>query len=103
MKKILAVIILILLMSLFSGCISERSHEIVPVTREFIKDYINNSDTIQFNDEHITKGGPMIWDVYGSGTVMYEGSHRSFSYWIHVFDRDNKLNCILKELIIGEV
>ena len=103
MKGLFAIIILILLMSLFSGCINKREGEIGPLTREFIKDYIKNPETIQFNNETINMPGPTSWHVYGRGTVIYEESRKPFSYWIYVIDNDNKLTCILKELIIGDV
>lgn len=102
MKKILAVIILILIMSLFSGCVSEDK-EIIPTTREFVKDYIPNPETIQFNNETIIRGNFGCWDVFGSGTVEYEDSRQIFSYHIYVQEQDSKLKCVLKELKIGEV
>ena len=102
MKKLLAIIIFIVLISLFSGCINKREGEIGPLTREFIKDYIKNPETIQYNNERIYMPGPTSWNVYGSGTVMYEGIRSPFSYWIFVVDSDGELNCILKELIIGD-
>jgi len=91
-------------MSLFSGCIEDRKDEVRIVTREFIKDYIHNPETIQFNSETIdTVVFGIRWEVYGSGTVEYEGSRTGFSYWIHVENKDNQLKCVVKQLIIGEV
>jgi hypothetical protein len=103
-KKVGPIIILILLISLFSGCMEDRQDEVRVITREFIKDYIHNPETIQFNNETIhTIATGVRWDVYGSGTVIYEGSRRSFSYYISVSYQNDKFECILKQLIIGEV
>ena len=106
MKKILAVIILILLISLFSGCTGQdRTSEIAPLAKVFIKDYIPNAETIQFTNETVIFGGysPDYWDVYGTGTVIYEGSRQIFTYHIFVQEQGGDLKCILKQLTIGEV
>lgn len=100
-KKLYLIVISILLLSIFSGCV-DRTDEIVIITREFIKDYVKNPETIQFNNETIFTE-VNYWSVHGSGTIEYEGSIKNFSYHIFVISRNNRLECILKQLIIGGV
>jgi len=103
-KCIVIGIILLLIVIGFSGCIEDRTSEVVSTSREFIKDYIQNPDTIQFNSEIIdTVVFGTRWEVYGSGTVEYEGNRTGFSYWIHVENKHNQLKYIVKQLIIGDI
>jgi hypothetical protein len=94
------------LLLLLTGCISNPrpSSEVGQVTRTFIKDYIHNPETIQFTNETVILRGysPDCWDVYGVGTVMYEGSRRIFTYHVYVQEQEGELKCILKELTIGD-
>jgi hypothetical protein len=89
-----------------TGCISESStSDVGPTTRAFIKDYVPNEVTIQFTNETVIFRGysPDCWDVYGVGTVIYEGSRVIFTYHIYVQEQAGDLKCILKELTIGDV
>jgi hypothetical protein len=105
MKGLFAVIILILLISLFSGCLTEqdRTLEITTFTKAFVNDYVPNSITIQFINETVFNRGFGAWDVYGVGTVEYEGNRVIFRYHIYVEEYKAVLKGVLKELKIGDV
>jgi len=99
-KKVYLIGLIVILSILLTGCIGYNESEVKSTTREFIKDYIPNPETIQFNDEIIKFAYNGGLDVYGSGTVLYEGTRQPFSYWIFVGD-GNK--CVVKQITIGEV
>ena len=105
MKGLFAVIILILLISLFSGCLTEqdRTLEITTFTKAFVNDYVPNSITIQFINETVFIKGFGAWDVYGVGTVEYEGNRVIFRYHIYVEEFKGVFKGVLKELKIGDV
>lgn len=103
-KVIIGIIVLATL--LLAGCVDTAS--IQSKVRTFILDYIPNSETIQFNGQDTVKyaynGG---FDVYGSGTVMYEGTRQPFSYWVYFSDGKNidhsDGKCVVKQITIGEI
>lgn len=105
MKIGFTLICIIVLMITICGCVDRGPPgvNLIEESREFIKDYIKNPETIVFNNETIishTYG----YDIYGSGKVLYEGDIKNFSYYIFAQYnvRIKKVDYILKQLIIGE-
>lgn len=92
-------------MIFFCGCIDDGPPKTdhIKRSRNFIKSYINNPETIVFNNETVLDHMYSV-EIYGSGTVLYEGNIKNFSYFIQAYYNNNikDFNYVLKQLIIGE-